>query len=332
MAIAFLHNYELTIGTPSRLLTASQTPTTAIPAPGALEVKPASDVVTGGGGTGYVDYCTATPEALSITDLQIEAKVDYNLAPTGKGTQPAVIKVYNLTDTNVNFITAESTVILKAGYRKDQVLPIIYSGQVTKVSTEKVGPDYITTIVCGDGKNVLKNTTYSKTYLKTTTYEAVINDMLTQFADRGLPTNQFTLNQRTSRALSKALVKEGSLSTSLTDVCNDIDYGWYITLGKLNVHPKEQDGLIESVDIIANNVKGVISLIDDKATVKTFSAAAKPQGIKLTTFLNGQITTNTTLNVKFGAFEGTYKITSVTHKLNFRGNIWDTEVECTRIS
>jgi|26BtaG_2_1085354.scaffolds.fasta_scaffold02386_6 hypothetical protein len=332
MANAFIHKYELVIGSPANLLKSTQNTETAPPAPSSLTQNDSSDVVVGGGSdSGYSDYSTVPSGAITLTDLQIEASIDYNIAPAGKNSQPAVIKVFNLSDTTINFITAESSVILRAGYQKDEALPAIYTGQVVKVSTERVGPDYVTTLVCSDGANILKNAKYFKTYPKNTTYENILSDLISQFVSKGIVQGDFTVNERTSKAITRALVREGSLSASLSAVCNEIDYGWYITLGKLNVHPKEQNGLIESVDIIETNVKGVISQNDDKSSTSTFSKASKPQGIKLTTFLNGNITTNTTLKVKFGDYQGDYKIQSVSHKLNFRGDAWDTEIECQRI-
>lgn len=332
MTVAFLHSYELTVSSPATLLADTQNTETAAPAPSTLTANEASTVVTGDTSSGYSDYATATVNAITISQLQIEADILYNISPKGKGSQPATIKIYNLSQTNINLITAQSSVILKAGYAPQKTLPAVYIGQVTQVYTRQVGPDIVTTLICGDSKNIIKNAQYNKTYVKGTTYGSILKDLLNQFSDKGAPLGEFTEGERTAKAIGRALTREGSLASSLSAVCNEIDYVWYVTLGKVNVHPKEKSGFIETVDILESNVKGVISLHDDKSGVPTFSKEAKPQGVKLTTFLNGNITTNTTLNIKFGPFKGSYKITSVSHSLNFRGEAWDTDIECQRIS
>ncbi len=122
------------------------------------------------------------------------------------------------------------------------------------------------------------------------------------------------------------------MAETLSDICRDIHYYWYISLGKLYIHPKEVDALVANISVGESNVKGSIGVLDDKSSHGTFSKGAKPKGLKITTYLNGNITTNTTLNVNYGEHEGDYKITSVSHKLNFRGNSWDTVISCQRLA
>ena len=333
MASAFIHKYELIVGNPTELLTSTQNTETATPAPTALPEARAADVVEGvGSSSGYSDYSTETTDALKISDLQIEASIKYNTAPSGKSVQPAEIKIYNLTETAINFISGQSSVILKAGYRDDEAIPVLYIGQVISVSTERLGEDIVTTLLCGDGVNVIKNSKYEKTYNKGGTYGAILSDLITQFSEKGIPKGDFIEGERTTKVTPRAVIASGLLAEALAEVCGAIDYVWYISLGKLYIQPKEIDGLKETVKIIEANVKGTIGVLDDKSSTTSFSKSDKPKGIKLTTFLNGNISTNTTLNVSFGKHAGDYKITSVAHTLNFRGDAWETVVECQRLN
>jgi len=332
MAEAFIRKYELVLGTPTRLLKSAQTPQTATPAPGSLAVKDASDVVAGADSSrGYVDYCTAPSEALTFTELQMEAVIKYNTVSSGK--QTATIKILNLSEQSRLFITADTSVILKAGYLKDELLPIVYVGQVISVETNLVGMDLVTTLVCSEAANILKNTTHIKTYDKGGTYLSIIEDLLKQFAGRGIPEGvdrEWRQNERATKVFTKSISVKGNLSKTLVRICKNINFGWFISLGKITVRPIESGSFQDTIKIVPANVKGRIKQSDDKSTLGTFSSKTTQSGIKLSTYLNGNISTNTLLEVTFGDFQGTYRISSVTHRLNFRGDLWDTEVSCLR--
>lgn len=323
MPVAFIHKYELVISDPSTLVKKLKEVGTGTPAPASLQAN-TEDAIAGESSSGYSDYATATVDAITITDLQMEAEIKYSTKSNSKTAPPATFKIHNLDDNTRRKITAQSSIILKAGYASQDEMPVIYIGQAIKVWSDR----NITYINCGDGVNVIKNAKYNKTYPKGTSYEAIISDLLAQFAAKGIPQDTFTKSDRTAAIKKRGTPIEGSLASSLSGICNEIDYGWYVTLGKINVHPKEDSGTIEAVDLYEQNIKGYIEPQDDKSTTATFSKASKPAGIKLTTYLNGKITTNTQLNITFGEFKGTYKITSVEHKLDFRGQAWDTEITC----
>lgn len=323
MARAFIHKYELTISNHPDLLKKTQDQPTAQGAPSAVKPQKASNVVVGSAGSS--DYKTVTSESLTFSELQIQAGITYS---TTAAAQKAEFKIYNLSADNLNRITTQSTVILKAGYATDQVLPIIFVGQVNNVSSSKTGPDNITVLRCTDGAKALRETNYKVTYPKGKTYQFILDDVLAKINSVGVPLGEFQSSERTSKVIPRAVSYNTNLPAILEELGKTLGYRIYQNLGSINLIPDDSDDRQTVVDVFARNVKGTVSATDDKSGKTTTSPSARPAGVKFTTFLNGNIVVGAKVNMKEGKSEGTYLASSVTHKLDFRGSAWDTEVSC----
>jgi hypothetical protein len=325
MAKKFGHSYELYVGLATELVAKHSLPTgfdgtvlAGLRSPNKLEdfrVK------------GYIDYLTIPKDVKLIKNpIQLDAEIKYVKGATSGSPQVAKIMLYNLSEDTVNSIVADAAVILKAGFIQDPELPIVFVGQVQSVSTEKVDADLITTMLCKDAGNVLKNVKFAGSYPKGQDSGFVIKQMLKKFAENGVPTGDFIESIRSFTQLDSSSSFSGSLQGQMTELCSSLGMVWYISKGKIYVQPKELDRLTERFDVSADQVIGSVVPDDDKAGVTSVDKAAKPIGVKLTTFLNGEIGLHTYMRVLYGKYEGDYALTAVTYKLNWKNGPWTVTV------
>ena len=204
MASAFLRKYELTVGSPEHT----------------IEIAPDDPWITRRGYTRFSEidaekwnYLTipSGERAITINNLQMEAAVKYSLEDTSTNKQDCTIKLYNLSKDNQRFIRKNGSIHLNAGYinpvniirdkQEDDgsvtketekvALPMIFSGHILKVSTERVGVNIITTILCVDSKLGIEEPKISKTYKGSKknplTYLDIINDLVNELVKKGIP-------------------------------------------------------------------------------------------------------------------------------------------------
>ena len=330
MAEKFGHKYELYIGKPSELIERHHAPTGfegTIPA-GIKSPDNTKSQLTGG----YVDYLTIPEDAKKITDpLQMEADIKYSKGKTSGTPQTATIRVYNLAPSTLKYLEADAAVLLKAGYEQDKELPVIFVGQVVKVSTVRKGSDNITTMLLKDGANTLKNTKFVGAYPEGQTYNFILLQMIKVFKDNGIPLGAFEESDRSIQSIKEDQSFSGTLSQEFTDLCNSIDYVWYLSKGKLYVQPKEMDRLIDLVEISADQVIGALKPNDDKTGTSSVDKESKPAGVKVNTFLNGDIGTHTYVRITYGDYQGDYIPDSVQYKLNWKNGPWSTIVDTQKV-
>lgn len=307
--------YELIIGLPrQQIQQASETPV--------LDSATTSSQA-------YSDSTTIPRDAIFISDLDgFEAEISLGKVGKGKKKNPATIKVYNLDKTIIDQIQEESLVILKAGYTDMPNLPIVYAGQVITVSTDTSLQDSITTITCGDAYTLKKNIRYNNSFTRDTTYREILQDIITTFGVGGVPRGRFVESEVLDQAIKSGATYEGYIEDVINQVTKSIDYRYYTAGGKLYVEPKDHERSVEVVLIEEDNVKGQIRPENNAVTTHTKSETKSARGIRVTTFLNGEITLDKYARVTFGDFQGDYKIDSIKMSLNFRGVNWNTELNC----
>jgi hypothetical protein len=370
MATVFDRRYELVIGSPEYTYSiyipeSNVSPSSAnLDAPSILLGESANRVSTPLR-KGYLDYRTVPLGAkrIEIQDLHMEAEIKYGTQKTSSSTQPATVKLYNASPDTYNFIKSDGLIFLKAGYsedvpfmevnkeqdtrvkrKKDTDLPLLFTGKIDRVYTEKDGKDTITYITCKDLGHAIKSIKISKSYTKNTLYKDIIQDLLDIAASRGVPTGFFVTDtnnadlQTQLRANSVLGVTtsgvsiEGNLIEELSELCSNIGYIAYIAAGKIYVEPSSSPSRIETIFLGPDNIKGFVRPEEDSSGV-TSKASDKVSGVRVNTFLNAGITLNKLVKIETGDYAGFYKISSIKHILSYEGsaeNAWDTEITATR--
>ncbi len=287
------------------------------------------------------DFRTIPGKFFEIVDRQLEVEVDN----TKDTTNPCSISIYNLTDDQLQLVKANSTVILRAGYKTDiagsgkseKDLPLVYIGQVVSKTTTDDGTNRVTRLICSDGRTPLKNIKISMSWSPGTTYQDIILDLLDISAQAGIPLGRFTGDSEGVTPLQDEVedgyTVSGLLGQEMAKLFDSIQYRMYMVLGKLYIEPLYVTPTVEVVNISSENIKGTINEEEDDSSSMSGTPEEKV-GITLKTYLNGNISVNKYLrlsNLLNSKFEGDYKIVSTRHSMNYEGDVWETEINATRI-
>ncbi len=276
----------------------------------------------------------AGTHARVFSEVQFEAEITYKTGQSSSSDQDATIKLYNLSPESQAFIKKNYFVFLEAGYATDKDIPLIFCGQILKVSTEKEGANVITKLLCQDNGVPAGNVRMCIWYDRGTTYIDIIRDMLDRLAKAGIPTGHFITTG--VLAADPIIAKcdsgystEGKLVQDLIKLCASINYKAYFSLGKMYVEPAFGTERIFVVELDEDQIKSIRP--EDDASNETLNSKT-PEGLRLTAFLDGRISSEKLLKITKGKYMGHYKISEVKHVLNYEGDAWDTESTCTKIA
>ncbi len=291
-----------------------------------------------------VEYVTDTRlediNAVEITDLDITANVTSS-STTAANASGATIKIKNLSKQTLNIICKQNNyVILSAGYEQQEDIGIIFTGQVMDYRTERSGSDLITTLVCKDGYTPSNGIRVARKWAAGgLTYARLIRDLAGIYADNGVPLGYIIdqgvesnfrqdyvqLPPPDTTPLANGFSAFGFLHQILTNVCSSIGYVWYITNGKLFIHPKGYTKVVEKITIPELNIKSVRPQGSQTGSTSTGKAST---GITLTTFLDYRLASDKFISITSGEYSGDYKIDSVSHSLDSRFGEWSTKLVC----
>lgn len=286
-------------------------------------------------------------DGVSIGQNQMTAKIHGSVESKGSSGRSCNIKVYNLSDDTIKRITKKNLkVILKAGYKEDydkDNLPVVFSGQIkTSTSVSKRGESFVE-LICIDGytpSSAIKiHKNLKSTPVKTITANDVFNYLFSVWKDNGISTSNNSIRfdelpiHPDSVPFKGGWNGEGYLRDVMDEICNAFNYQWYIINGTLYVQSAFSSRVREALEIDMSMVKKIANGSQDG---KTDSTQKEKPRFTFTTLLNGTITEEKFLSVvktintpaSKEQYYGLYKIISVTHDLNYRGNTWDTIIEC----
>tara|TARA_Y100000310_G_scaffold74348_1_gene70496 strand:- start:25729 stop:26751 length:1023 start_codon:yes stop_codon:yes gene_type:complete len=332
MPQVFGHKYQLFVGQPSQLVEVHTQPNATAGSPAAGAKVPSDERLFSSVTGGYIDYTTIPSDVVMIENpIQMDASVKQSSGRSNGNTPSANIKLYNLSQSTLNRIVGNAAVVLRAGFDTDVELPLIFVGQVERVFTNRVGADNVTTLLCKEASNPLKNVIFNKSFPENQTYNFILLQIIKAFQDNGVPLGGFEESDRSIQSITEASAYNNKVGKVLSEVCDEIDYLWFISKGRLYVQPRELDRPTEFVTIAPQNVIGTIRPNDDKTALAAKDKNSKASGIKVDTFLNGEVGLNTYIKISEGAFEGDYKPDSIEHKLNWYSGPWQTSIQSQRI-
>jgi hypothetical protein len=283
----------------------------------------------------YRDFAYVPPKSITITDLHIEAEVVDNNSGTTQAGEKTTIKIYNLNNTNRDFIKVGNSVILKAGYQQDQNLPTIFVGQVLSVETTSVGEDYVTEIICD--KALLSNQILiNRTYPPQTTLREIIEDLAQIASTKGIPTGELALNVGPdtlifNRVYPFGYVVRGNMLDVISKLCNENNLKSNVILGRLYIEVKNRKSFTKIINISEQSVKGSLEPSSDSSGEEV-TAQGKLLGVTAKLFLDGRITTSAAVRITYGKYKGEYVVKAVTHSLSYESTgEWTTKIDCEQI-
>ncbi len=285
-------------------------------------------------------------ESVTIDNLHFEAVIDRSMSSSQGGGNSAVIKVYNLSESNKSFLCQENNnVILRAGYSNNSAtstdLNIVFTGQVDAYTTESMGNDVVTTLYCKDGHTPAKTIRVGlalkapKPPQLPPTYADVISFIKKVWESNGIKSSKDSVvTDIPSPPLSPPDLIElyggynfqGYLRDLCNQVCEEVGFQWYIDNSILYFEPKNTPKkLTRRVFVLTDEL--LLSLQDNKKTTKTTSTDSnKDVGVKLRTFVDSRFEVGNYFRVASGDKKGDYLISDISYKLSYYGGDWLMEV------
>lgn len=281
-------------------------------------------------------------QAVQITDLQIKANITFTERTTGSEPIKATIEIYNLsTQTRQQIESTNGIVVLEAGYEDSEKM--IFSGQILQSSTEKRGPDMVTTLLCKDGYTPLNGVRYSKSFSRGSTYGEIFRDIVSEFANNGIsssdngvildqisPPIEFSPEELT---LEKSWTFSGYLRQALDRLCTEFNYKWQIIHSRLYIYPVDYPEMVGQVILGVDNILSIEEYQDGTTTTSTDTQSG---GVEVKLFLEGDIDMSKILVIesdgnpdsKFSRLAGNYRIVDGKHVCDFEGRDWYTIIRC----
>lgn len=200
---------------------------------------------------------------LNPAPLRVRFDIDKNLF--GASPNHSKIELYNLSIESRQAIKKGYLVQLQAGY--NNLIGTIFTGNVFKATSDRKGPDIITTLECLDGGSAITYARLDKSYPAGVTNFQILTDIATAMS---ITANYQPVSVNAGVALgiprvtyNTGFVATGPCKDTLDKLCKPQGLEWSIQNGNLNIIPQSAyDGNSAQVVSIGTGMIGVPSTND----------------------------------------------------------------------
>lgn len=256
------------------------------------------------------------------TDLRIKFKVE-KTSESNPNTMS--LELYNLSrDTQALCKRAGNAVILRCGYEGN--VPLIFSGDIAKVTTEKQGADMVTTVEACDGQISYDTSTIDASFAPGATVESIFNQVVGSFGVGlgpilGLPKDK----------VNNGMSISGDSKKVLDELAKKNGLEWSIQDGQIQVHPKNQP--VFGTAVLLNSETG---LIGSPKNVKILKASQDPvldpalnkdSGVSFKALLNPMLKPGQLVKLDSVNLQGLYTIRKVTHQGDTYSSTWESDCD-----
>jgi len=162
-------------------------------------------------------------EAVRWDGLRVVFQVEKN---SESHANTAKISVYNLGEKGRALAEEENAFVrLEVGYGAH--IEQLFLGDISRAYVSRQGPDWVTTVECGDGAAALRSVHIDKSYAPGVDYKDVIDDVVQSFVDQGKIVVGSLLGVKSERAQTGIAVS-GSSKDVLDDLAARQGLEWYI--------------------------------------------------------------------------------------------------------
>lgn len=287
-------------------------------------------LVVGAQGTGI------SFSSLSGNDLRIVFEVTKTALSTPN---KAKISLYNLSPTTENKIaTVFTSVMLLAGYGGQNTM--LFTGNIASIERKYEPPDLVSTFTAGDGDHDYQNAVVNTTVAAGTDHKAEIAASLGSMA--ATVAGAVVVAAQGTRLRGKVL--SGPARDVLSNMARNLDAHWSIQDGKLVVCDAKSaiptptiplvsatTGMIGFPEVTEKGLKIKMQLMPQLAIGGLFQLQTSFAQIKAPK--QGKKSARGASNLGSARTDpnGTYKVNTIKHSGDSRGDAWSTEVECVRI-
>lgn len=261
------------------------------------------------------NFVLELPEVLKIEGLRVTFKIERDDKP-----QPNTLEltITNLSQDHRAQLEGKGfRIVVNAGYG-DQVAQI-YSGDMRTSTSRKMGTDWVTRILAGDGERAHQHARVNNSYKPGVKVADVVQGTIKALQQD--PGTALAKAQQLAGEFSSGYVQSSKASTELTSLLEPYGWGWSIQDGRIELlAPGEalpgegpllspETGLIGAPELSAPDKKS------GKGTLKARS------------LLQPSLRPGQRFQLKSQSRSGTYKAKKVTHTGDTAGGDWFTDVE-----
>ncbi|TOA17891.1 hypothetical protein CGK32_22960 [Vibrio parahaemolyticus] len=300
---------------------------------------------------GVIDYSDGgfTPFVSIESPHHMEFSSDEQVTSSGVNFNPAKVKLYNIGEDNINFLSYEgAVVVLKAGWEFDSgkildatATDLVYVGDIVNVNTEYQGNGDVVTIVdCREGWNVSltnKDAQVTKGMTKEQAFKYmsgihgipfVVN--FEKMDEKIVKKDVVDLPKRLHDAMDY-LCKKASVAA--TEQHQGVRVTWFYYNGKVYVTDRlptaaALNGTKRKHTVGRDRIKGTPRVGRDKKVLTRGQTNPAVKTLQVTAYLQSQMSLLDVVELeKVDSDElggGDYIITQLKHRLSYEGDYWDT--------
>lgn len=249
--------------------------------------------------------------------------IDFKIDKSAKRKPNAIdITVNNLSPDSRSFVERDdSIVILRAGYG-DTPPAIIASGDISSVTHERKGAEWITKIYAGDGGLSFEQARLNQAFEGGTTNLQVLQRCVTEL---GLPIG-FIADVPTIE-YTQGYHAVGPVRDILDEITGSVDYDWSVQDGQLEVTGRDEGTNLPVV--VLDYTSGLVGV--PRKRKSKGKKASRSRGVKAVSLLNPLIKIKGYVNIISETMTGFYLVKKVVHRGQSRGNNFYTEFEATEV-
>lgn len=267
---------------------------------------------------------------LLINNLQCTFDISKTSSNKDK-TNSAAIEIYNLSDEHLKVLDTDyPTAYFSAGY-VDIGMKLLFSGQVTDMTTRKSGTDRITQIVMGSAYTAINHDVMSQLVSPGKTVEDVAEEI--RKAIPGVSRGVYNgTNLQSPIVYGYPLM--GTPKDMLNELSNKYQVEWQIEDDILYVHDiaRANRENFETAYVISKYtglIDNAYRVTGDKRRSK--KDKTKKQGIQMKVLLNPDIQAGDIIKLEDTFISGWFKVSDLRHYGGFRDTAWYTDIRATAI-
>ena len=251
-------------------------------------------------------------ESIIIDHLRVTFSIKKTLSSNPNA---AEISIYNLNDSNRNLIATKQYHLLELSVcYKDDMLGLIFCGDIINVENKLNDKDIITVLRCGDGYKAFTEKTIIKTVAKGQTDNDLLNEAANSFGIQ-----KGSINLPNDRVLPRGKVMMCDTREVMHEIAINQNADWFIQDGQLFIIPKNKG--------LANNQGWVIS----RTTGMIGIPQKNNEEVEVKTLCNPHYKVGSIVRIESRVSEcnGDYKIKSIEHNGDLYGSNWYSKLVCT---
>ena len=260
--------------------------------------------------------------AVEITGLRFV----FDIQKTKTSSQNVLkLRIYNLSsDTSAKIQEKDSTIILRVGYGEDSGEEIIFSGNITRVTSLKESPHVILDIESGDGMDKLREARSNISNAGGVSVNQILSQLST---DLGVVVKEIT--QEIKDTFNNGYSFIGPTKNAIDDITKQFGLEWSIQDGEIQILKKDSSNG-DRISFISQDTGMIRSpeLIVSDAQVLKSASNTKPR-YKVEILMNPKIGPTNEIEIESIPISGSFLVNSVDHSGDTHGNTWSTLMEVT---